>query len=479
MFSRPLPVPRPFQPCLFPEVSFLRYAEHHAKRVLHPLRFRLAGYCRGWFHLASIMRPTGAVVKWKRCIIWYEMERKHGCAGCLTVLAVVVVIGLLSRSPDKSKSNPAPAPSPAPTAVGPHEQHEKRLAELKLERRQSLADFLAIGLGYEARIRRDLAIVRDLTLRSADPFPDPNQEQRLLADLNAAIKDNAEKKAQLDALDAEIAKEEAAIEPSPPQSAPAPAAQASPPPPQAEASKPTSGVLCNGPVEVRQNWEFTFRNLPSGQLKFTFDHDAWLPILSREPDGTQTLIMRSIKPGIQTKCDIQWEVVRDEPARWVSEKTEHGWVSRKELVTKDNGISLSAEQRQQVTDIRQHALDTIEAFNGILNASSSASRAELYCRFYVDQSPSMVPGIRSEKQAEQRYAELMRSEPTTREWELNRQYQLRAIRDRMEAFAQNVSMCRGVVTAGAQTIPGPDELRKQLAAERLAVSKADELLAHH
>jgi hypothetical protein len=91
----------------------------------------------------------------------------------------------------------------------------------------------------------------------------------------------------------------------------------------------------------------------------------------------------------------------------------------------------------------------------------------------------MVPGVRSEKQAEKRYAELMRSEPPTREGELNRQYQLRAIRDRMEAFAQNVSMCRGVVTAGAQTIPGPDELRKQLAAERLAVSKADELLAHH
>jgi hypothetical protein len=126
--------------------------------------------------------------------------------------------------------------------------------------------------------------------------------------------------------------------PSPPQSAPTPTAQASPPPPQvvehstdasqspvpqqppattaippapaAEESKPTSGVLCNGPVEVRQNWEFTFRNLPGGQLKFTFDHDAWLPLIHREPDGTQTVIMRSIKPGIQTKCDIRWEIAQ-------------------------------------------------------------------------------------------------------------------------------------------------------------------------
>jgi hypothetical protein len=142
-------------------------------------------------------------------------------------------------------------------------------------------------------------------------------------------------------------------------------------------------------------------------------------------------------------------------------------------------VHLSAEQRQQVTDIRQHALDTIEAINGILNASSFASRADLYCRYYVDQSPSMVPGISSEKQAEKRYAELMRSEPPTREEELKRQYQLRAIRDRMAAFNQEVSICRGMVTAGAQEIPGADALRKYLTDERLAVSKADSLLANH
>ena len=86
--------------------------------------------------------------------------------------------------------------------------------------------------------------------------------------------------------------------------------ESNPPAPPAEESKPTSGVLCNGPVEVRQNWEFTFRNLPGDRLKLTFDHDAWLPIINREPDGTQTVIMRSIKPGIQTKCDIRWEIVQ-------------------------------------------------------------------------------------------------------------------------------------------------------------------------
>ena len=89
----------------------------------------------------------------------------------------------------------------------------------------------------------------------------------------------------------------------------------------------------------------------------------------------------------------------------------------------------------------------------------------------------MVPGIRSEKQAEKRYAELVRSEPATREEELKRQYQLRAIRDRIAAFNQEVSTCRGMVTAGALEIPAADALRKYLADERLAVSKADNLLA--
>jgi TonB family protein len=73
------------------------------------------------------------------------------------------------------------------------------------------------------------------------------------------------------------------------------------------AANRTSGALCNGMVEVPQNGELVFNNLPGGRLKFTFDHDAWHPIIHRQPDGTQTLVMRSIKPGIQTKCDIRWE----------------------------------------------------------------------------------------------------------------------------------------------------------------------------
>ena len=93
----------------------------------------------------------------------------------------------------------------------------------------------------------------------------------------------------------------------PPSAPPAPEPVPAPP---VEAAKPTSGVLCNGTVEVQQNGELTFPNLPSEQLRFIYDHDAWRPTIRKEQDGTKTLIMRSIKPGIQTKCDVRWEVIQ-------------------------------------------------------------------------------------------------------------------------------------------------------------------------
>jgi hypothetical protein len=62
-------------------------------------------------------------------------------------------------------------------------------------------------------------------------------------------------------------------------------------------------------VEVAQNGEVVFENLPGARLKFTFDRSAWQPTISRQRNGTQTLVMRSLKPGIQTTCDVRWEIV--------------------------------------------------------------------------------------------------------------------------------------------------------------------------
>jgi hypothetical protein len=39
------------------------------------------------------------------------MERKHGCAGCLTILAVAAVVGLVLDRPSSNKPSVEPAPA--------------------------------------------------------------------------------------------------------------------------------------------------------------------------------------------------------------------------------------------------------------------------------------------------------------------------------------------------------------------------------
>jgi hypothetical protein len=243
------------------------------------------------------------------------MAQKQGCAaGCLTIIAAAVVIGLLSRSPDAPKTNPPPVP------VSPHEQ---RLADLRKKR-----ESLAVSTAVEIELGRSLA--RDAMKLSMEPFPDPGERQFLIDKMDEQRRRAAESLEELNRVNAEIAKEEGqqqsasgpiAPQPQPeaeqptdsaeqPLATPSPTAAASPPTPPVEAAKPTSGVLCNGVISVPQNEELTFKNLPGERLKFTFDHNAWTPTITRQPDGTQSLVMRSIKPGIQTKCDMRWEIVQ-------------------------------------------------------------------------------------------------------------------------------------------------------------------------
>jgi hypothetical protein len=80
------------------------------------------------------------------------------------------------------------------------------------------------------------------------------------------------------------------------------------PAPSAPKPAPTTGRL-HAAVEVAQNGEVVFENLPAGRMRFTYDHTAWQPTIHRQTNGTQTLVMRSLKPGIQRVCDVQWEIV--------------------------------------------------------------------------------------------------------------------------------------------------------------------------
>ncbi len=81
------------------------------------------------------------------------------------------------------------------------------------------------------------------------------------------------------------------------------------PPTRSKPASPTSGVL-HASVEVAQNGEVVFENLPGARLKFTFDRNLWRPTISHQLNGTQTLVMRSLKPGIQRTCDVRWEIVQ-------------------------------------------------------------------------------------------------------------------------------------------------------------------------
>jgi hypothetical protein len=89
--------------------------------------------------------------------------------------------------------------------------------------------------------------------------------------------------------------------PSPPSAPPAQPVRA--------AAAPTSGTL-HAAVEVGLNGEVVFENLPNGRLRFIYDHSAWRPTISHQANGTQTLVMRSLKAGIQRVCDVQWEIVQ-------------------------------------------------------------------------------------------------------------------------------------------------------------------------
>jgi hypothetical protein len=90
-----------------------------------------------------------------------------------------------------------------------------------------------------------------------------------------------------------------------------------PPPPSRSATPrlykqayngPSSGNLKYSGPAVIQNGEIVFRNLPDTNLRLIYDRNAWDGRLSPDGDGSQKLVMRSLKPGSQKKCEVKWEV---------------------------------------------------------------------------------------------------------------------------------------------------------------------------
>lgn len=75
-------------------------------------------------------------------------------------------------------------------------------------------------------------------------------------------------------------------------------------------SEPLTGVLHYIGSPVPFGGIVVFANLPGDRLSFTFDHQAWQPLISRQPDGTQKLTLRSLKHEEQTQCDVEWRVIK-------------------------------------------------------------------------------------------------------------------------------------------------------------------------
>jgi hypothetical protein len=73
---------------------------------------------------------------------------------------------------------------------------------------------------------------------------------------------------------------------------------------------PNSGILHYSGPPVHYGDAITFRGLPAAMLRFSFDHSSWQPRISHEPDGTQTLTLRSLSHQDQTQCDVRWEVAQ-------------------------------------------------------------------------------------------------------------------------------------------------------------------------
>jgi len=86
--------------------------------------------------------------------------------------------------------------------------------------------------------------------------------------------------------------------------------QNAPPEPSLVPAAPTSGMLHYSGPPVPYGGTVVFINLPGDRLSFVFDHQSWQPLISRQPDGTQKLTLRSLKQGEQTQCDVEWKVIK-------------------------------------------------------------------------------------------------------------------------------------------------------------------------
>lgn len=75
-------------------------------------------------------------------------------------------------------------------------------------------------------------------------------------------------------------------------------------------SGPSSGELSYHGSPVPQNGEVVFDNLPPGTLTLTYDTSRWSARIVPGSNGTQEIIFRSKKPGMQSKLRVKWSITK-------------------------------------------------------------------------------------------------------------------------------------------------------------------------
>jgi hypothetical protein len=149
-----------------------------------------------------------------------------------------------------------------------------------------------------------------------------------------------------------------------------------------------------------------------------------------------------------------------------------------ELHTIPSKPELSATELQHLNEQRQYTTEMLASINGILNASSFVARAEIYCRFTMEQTEKLTSfGGLSGEQIEARYRELLRSQPATQQGEFQRQQQLTGLQQFVIAHRENLSNCQAALVNGFQRMPSDEEFRQIAIRAREGIAEIDHEIA--
>ena len=120
---------------------------------------------------------------------------------------------------------------------------------------------------------------------------------------------------------------------------------------------------------------------------------------------------------------------------------------------------------------RRHMVNVVTSAQAMLNSPGLATRARIFCHSKAQATPM---GSYTLDELESAEAQLMKTEPPTREEEINRQYQLSALRYVLDAAYQNLNACIGAHSLYGQPLPTDEEEREKIAQAQTRIVEIDQ-----